>query len=118
MFNNYFLLHDFFHKLTKVKASGPQFFDLQIDISMGMKSAVSTGGKLGVLGPFAGLFLYCLKGNSIRLRFIYGFLFVYWWNHFYTLGTYAGVFLKLPSTPTIHSLGVYSKTALFYEAHP
>ncbi len=30
LYNNFFLLHDFFHKITKIKATNSQFFDLQI----------------------------------------------------------------------------------------
>lgn len=62
-----------------------------------MKSAVNTGSKASQLVVFGSLCTYFLKGNSISLRFIYGFLFMYWYNHIMTLGSYLGVFCRIPS---------------------
>jgi hypothetical protein len=98
LFNHFFLLHDFFHKLTKTKAQTSQFFDLQIEIYNGMKAAVSTGSKATQFLTFAGLCTYFIRGNSIKLRFFYGFLFMYWYNHIITLGSYLGVLCRLPSS--------------------
>ncbi len=98
LFNHFFLLHDFFHKLTKTKAQNSQFFDLQIEIYNGMKAAVSTGCKASQLVTFGALCGYFMKGNSIKLRFLYGFLFMYWYNHIMTLGSYLGVLCRFPST--------------------
>jgi hypothetical protein len=94
------LLHDFFHRLTKTKGKKGDFFDLQIEINNGMKSAVSTGSKATQLVTFGSLCTYFMKGNSIKLRFIYGFLFMYWYNHIITLGSYVGAFCRIPSTFT------------------
>lgn len=66
-----------------------------------MKSAVSTGSKMTQFITFGSLCTYFMKGNSIRLRFIYGFLFMYWYNHIITLGSYLGAFCRMPSTTTI-----------------
>ena len=30
LYNHFFLIHDFLHKITKVKGNNAQFFDLQI----------------------------------------------------------------------------------------
>lgn len=63
-----------------------------------MKGATAFGGKYGQFTMFAMLAAYFIKGRSVPLRFVYGFLYVYWVNHFYTLGSYAGALLKLPGT--------------------
>jgi hypothetical protein len=97
LFNHFFLLHDFFHKLTKTKARDSHFFDLQIEIYNGMKAAVSTGCKATQVVAFGGLCTYFMKGNSIKLRFLLGFLFMYWYNHIMTLGSYLGVLCRMPS---------------------
>jgi hypothetical protein len=62
-----------------------------------MKNAVNTGGKIAQFSSFSALTLYCIKGNSIALRFIYGFFFIYWFNHIITMGSYAGVLFRMPS---------------------
>lgn len=62
-----------------------------------MKGAVSTGSKVAQFVTFASLFTYFMRGNSIKLRFIYGFFFMYWYNHIMTLGSYLGVFCRMPS---------------------
>lgn len=63
-----------------------------------MTKAVNTGSKVSQGLAFGSLFWYFLRGNSIKLRFVYGFLFMYWYNHIITLGSYGGVFCKIPST--------------------
>jgi len=85
-YTHFFLLHDFFHKMTKTKPTNPAFMNLQRYISNGMKNAVDTGSKISVFITFASLCAYNFKGKSIKLRFIYGFLFLYWYNHIITLG--------------------------------
>ena len=62
-----------------------------------MRKAANIGGKFGQGGIFAGLLLYCLKGKTIKLKLLYGFLYMYWIDHFYTLGSYLGVLLRMPS---------------------
>ena len=98
LYHHFFLLHDFFHKLTKTKATSSEYFDLQIDITNGMKSAVSTGSKVFQGIGFISLCTYFMKGNSIKLRFLYGFLYTYWYNHVMMLGSYAGAFTRIPCT--------------------
>jgi hypothetical protein len=107
LFNHFFLLHDFFHKITKTRGNNADYFDLQIDVYNGMKAAVSTGSKASQVVAFTSLCWYFLRGNSIKLRFLYGFLFTYWYNHIMTLGSYAGVFCRMPSNshPTQVSTG-------------
>jgi hypothetical protein len=60
-----------------------------------MEKATTQGGKFAQISMFGLLSIYFIKGNSVGLRFLYGFLYAYWINHFYTLGTYAGAFLKI-----------------------
>lgn len=67
-----------------------------------MRKAANIGGKLGQGGVFSGLLLYCMKGKTIKLKLLYGFLYVYWIDHFYTLGSYLGVLLKMPSKYLIY----------------
>ena len=92
------MIHDFFYRFTKQKSTNAEMFDLQIQISEGMTNATAKGSKYLTGLTFAGLFTYCLKGRSIMLRVVYGTLFMYWMNHIYTLGSYAGVIIKMPCT--------------------
>jgi len=62
-----------------------------------MRKSAKFGGKFGQICTFTTLGVYCLKGRSIKLRLLYGFLFIYWIDHFYTLGSYLGVLLTMPS---------------------
>lgn len=96
LYNHFFLLHDFFHKITKSKANNSDYFDLQIEVYNTMTSSVRTGSKVCQGLCFGSLCYYFLKGKSIKLRFLYGFLFVYWYNHIITLGSYAGAFVRIP----------------------
>lgn len=50
------------------------------------------------LGIFAGLFIYCIRGNNKLFKLLGGFLYVRWINHFYTIGSYLGVLTALPSS--------------------
>lgn len=96
LYKHFFLIHDFFHKITKTKAPNADYFDLQLDIYDGMKTAVKRGSNISQAVSFTGIVTYYLRGNSIRLRFILGFFFLYWYNHIMTLGSYAGAFAYLP----------------------
>jgi len=78
-----------------------------------MKNAVDAGSKASQLIAFTSLCAYFLKGRSIKLRFIYGFLFMYWYNHIITLGSYAGAFLRLPSKYNIIK-DMYKKAFKYY----
>lgn len=111
LFNHFFLLHDFFHKITKTRGSNADYFDLQIDIYNGMKAAVSTGSKASQVVAFTSLCWYFIRGNSIKLRFLYGFLFTYWYNHIMTLGSYAGVFCRMPSNSRPTQVSTARRTA-------
>jgi hypothetical protein len=62
-----------------------------------MRKAVKTGGKIGQFGTFAALVIYCFKSKSIPGKLLSGFLYVYWIDHFYTLGSYTGILLRMPS---------------------
>jgi hypothetical protein len=78
-----------------------------------MKKAASLGGKVGQIGIFGLLFLYCMKGRSIKLKLFSGFLYMYWIEHIYTLGAYMGILLRMPST-LVYNTGTYSKVADYY----
>ena len=45
---------------------------------------------------FGGLFTYCMKGRSPLLKVFGGFMYTYWINHFFTLGSYVGLAIYLP----------------------
>lgn len=62
-----------------------------------MNKATNQGGKFGQAAGFGTVLIYCLKSRSIGLKFLAGFLYIYWWNHFYTLGQYLGALIKMPS---------------------
>jgi hypothetical protein len=66
-----------------------------------MNNAVAVGSKLSQAFAFGSLCWYFIRGNSIKLRFVYGFLFMYWYNHIITLGSYAGVFCRMPSKSSL-----------------
>ena len=97
LYHHFFLLHDFFHRLSRTKATSADFFDLQIEVSNSMKAGVATGEKLSQGVAFCSLFWYFVKGKSIGMRFAYGFLFMYWYNHVITMGSYMGAYCRLPS---------------------
>ena len=63
-----------------------------------MKNAVKTGEKLSQGLGFASLCVHFLRGNSIKLKVLTGFLFTYWYNHIIMLGAYAGAFARIPCT--------------------
>jgi hypothetical protein len=63
-----------------------------------MMSAANKGGIYTQAASLAIMVSYFLKGNTIKLKFIYGFFYVYWWNHIFTLGSYSGMLFKMPST--------------------
>lgn len=62
-----------------------------------MKKAAKTGGKTGQIGVFAALLLYCMKSSTIKFKLLYGFLYVYWIEHIYTLSAYTSMLLRMPS---------------------
>jgi len=43
-----------------------------------MRKAAKIGGKTGQIGMFTALLFYCMKGNTIKLKLLYGFLYMYW----------------------------------------
>ena len=61
-----------------------------------MMNATRSGGRFGQLSTLIGFMGYCLKSKKIARKFFYGFLYVYWINHFYTLGSYVGVLVAMP----------------------
>ena len=61
-----------------------------------MMNATRSGGRFGQLSTLIGFMGYCLKSKKIARKFFYGFLYVYWINHFYTLGSYLGALIKMP----------------------
>ena len=74
-----------------------------------MRKAANIGGKIGQFGTFGALTVYCFKGKSIKLKLLSGFLFMYWIDHFYTLGSYTGILLTMPSNSFFISTGIYQK---------
>lgn len=107
LFNHFLLLHDFLYKFTKVKAPNNRFFDAQLDIQNIMNKATNTGGLLGQVSTLAGLVVLCVKSSNLPLKFTAGFLYMYWINHFYTLGSYAGALVRIPSA--------YMRAGQYYE---
>lgn len=75
-----------------------------------MKNSVKTGSKLFQGICIGSLCYYFMKGNSIKLKFIFGFLFTYWYNHIMTLGSYMGAFARLPCI--FFSMKLYTKELL------
>ena len=61
-----------------------------------MTKNTKRGGIFGQIFTFGGLLAYCLKSKKVGRKIIYGFLYMYWNHHFYTLGSYLGVFLTIP----------------------
>ena len=96
LFNHFLLIHDFLYKFTKTQARNSKYFDAQIDVQNIMNTATLSGGRFGQISTFIGLVAYCLKTKNIPLKFLYGFLYMYWSNHFYTLGSYLGALLRMP----------------------
>ena len=84
--------------MVKSSSSNAEFFDLQMEVNDSMKKAANFGGKTGQIGMFTALLVYCMRGRTIKLKLLYGFLYMYWIEHFYTFGAYAGMILKMPGT--------------------
>lgn len=82
-----------------------------------MKKAAKYGGLAGQFTMLGGMITYFLKGKSIGLRFLYGFLYVYWVNHFYTLGSYINGLMKMPGDNSPY-LGVCRLADEYYFDHP
>ena len=97
LFNHFLLLHDFLYNFTKTKSRNSYHLDAQLDVSSIMNSATMTGSKFGLISAFGMLVIYCLKSHNIPLKFCAGFLYVYWGNHFATLGSYLGALIRIPS---------------------
>ena len=68
-----------------------------------MNAATKLGGRLGQVTMFLTLVGYCLRSKKIPRKFVCGFLYMYWINHFYTLGSYFGALIKIPSL--YHKMG-------------
>lgn len=100
LFNHFFLLHDFLFKFSRNKANSSAELDTQIDVSATMNKATSFGTKFGYISSIGGLVLYGLKTRNIPMKFVVGFLWVYWFNHFGTLGSYCGAMLSIPTAYT------------------
>lgn len=62
---------------------------------------------MGQFLSLVGISVYCLKSNSIPMKFFAGFLYFYWINHFYTLGSYCGALMKMPKA--------YRRVGYYYE---
>lgn len=62
-----------------------------------MRKASNIGGKFGQIGVASTLLVYCMKAKSIKFKLLSGFLYIYWIDHLYTLGSYLGILLRMPS---------------------
>lgn len=82
-----------------------------------MRSAVNRGSKAAQLLAFGSLSVYFFKGRSIPLKFVSGFLFMYWFNHIMNLGTYAGAFFQIPCIFFLIT-ALYKKASFYYYKHP
>jgi hypothetical protein len=61
-----------------------------------MNNATLKGGRFGQFFTLFGFAVFCLKSRSIPMKFVFGFLYCYWINHFYTIGSYCGALIKMP----------------------
>lgn len=94
--------------MVKSSSNNAKFFDLQIEVNESMRKAARIGGKSGQTATFVGLLIYCMKGRSIKLKLFSGFIYMYWIEHFYTLGSYLGILLRMPSRFYLN-IGIYKK---------
>lgn len=62
-----------------------------------MNTATKNGGRFGQAAALGLVAFYCLKGKRPSLKFLAGFLYIYWINHCYTMGQYLGVLIKMPN---------------------
>lgn len=108
-------MHDFLYKFTKVQATDPNFLDTQIDIQNIMTRAATRGGQFGQITGVAVVAVYCLNGRSIPLKFLAGFLYVYWLEHINMLGQYAGALIRMPKAYT--RLGNYFEKSNIQHPH-
>lgn len=80
-----------------------------MDVSDEMTRATKLGGKVGQASGFFSLLGYCLRSKKIARKLVFGFLYIYWTNHFFTLGSYFGALVKIP--------GLYKKVGEYYVTH-
>lgn len=97
LFNHFLLLHDFLFNFSKSQAGNPQYLDAQLDVSSIMNKATLAGTRFGYFGSLTGLAIYCLKSKHVGRKFVAGFLWMYWLNHFGTLGSYLGAIVRIPA---------------------
>lgn len=109
LFNHFLLVHDFLYRFTKIRAHNVQFLDTQIDVQNIMNKATTRGGIFGQIVSFGLVATYCLRGRVISLKFLAGFLYMYWLNHFHTLGQYAGALVSMPKA--------YKRVGDYFEKH-
>jgi hypothetical protein len=61
-----------------------------------MNNATLKGGRYGQFFTLIGFSVYCFKASNVPMKFVLGFLYCYWINHFYTIGSYCGALVKMP----------------------
>ena len=110
LFNHFMLVHDFLLKFTKTPAPNNLYFDAQLDVQKTMNAATLNGSRFGQGSTLLGLIVYCVRSYNIPMKFAFGFLYVYWTNHFYTLGSYLGVLVQMPQA--------YRRVGDYYQAMP
>lgn len=97
LFKHFWLLHDFMFSFSKTRSKNQYHLDAQLDVSSVMTNGTLKGTKFGQFSSFLGLIAYFMKSKNIGMKFVYGFLYVYWINHFATLGSYLGALIVIPS---------------------
>lgn len=109
LLHHFLLLHDFLYSFSKTQARSQYHLDTQLDVSKIMNNATASGAKFGQATVFGAFVLYCFKSKNIPMKFVYGFFYVYWMNHFATLGSYAGALVRIPSA--------YQKVGTYFSKH-
>ncbi|EAR95305.2 hypothetical protein TTHERM_00383650 (macronuclear) [Tetrahymena thermophila SB210] len=98
---NFQVVSSFLYTLTRSESKTDEEFERKYNVYETLLSTNQRWGRNTQFVILGGLVAYCLKGNNIPIKLTGGFLYGYWIQHFYTLGSYAGVTLKLPCKNSI-----------------
>ncbi|CAD8183691.1 unnamed protein product [Paramecium pentaurelia] len=93
IYNNAAALQTLLHALCKSVSHTDEEFNLKYDRLMRTYNRWGYGAQMTTFGS---LTYYCLKANGVKSKLTFGFLYIYWINHFFTVGSFIGVTFSLP----------------------
>ncbi|KAL4505855.1 hypothetical protein ABPG72_013616 [Tetrahymena utriculariae] len=110
---NFQVVSSFLYTLTRSESKTDEEFEKKYNVYETLLGTNQRWGRNTQFVILGGLVTYCLKGNSIPIKLTSGFLYGYWIQHFYTLGSYVGVTMKLPWAINELDMGEKYETSLY-----